>query len=121
MSATRTLAAVAAPAASAQPPERETRYDVYGDEACPEPANEEEIVVCARHPEDERYRIPRPYRENRNRRTESSWGARAMDLEEAQRSTRPNGCSVVGTYGQTGCTAAMIRQWYAERREQRRR
>jgi hypothetical protein len=31
---------------------------------------------------------------------------------------RPNSCTVVGSFGQTGCTQQMIRQWYAARRAQ---
>ena len=89
---------------------------VYGEDACPEPAAEDEIVVCGRRPESERYRIPRELRERTDRPLETSWAARALDLEDAQRDTRPNSCSPVGSFGQTGCTQAMIRQWMAERR-----
>jgi hypothetical protein len=95
---------------------RESTLIVYGDDPCPRSADPEEIVVCARRPEEDRYRIPPRLRERPDRRMESSWGARVADLEEAQRFTRPNGCSVVGSNGQTGCTQAMIRQWFAERR-----
>ena len=105
--------------ALAQPPERQRHVTVYGNEACPEPDSEEEIVVCGRQPEEERYRIPRELRRNPEHRQEAGWGARALDLEDAQRWTRPNGCSVVGSNGQTGCTADMVRQWYAERRAAR--
>ena len=113
------LAALAASAAGAQPPQRQTHVTVYGDEPCPEPEDPEEIVVCAQHPEDDRYRVPER-RGNQRRPAETAWGARAMDLEEAQRWTRPNGCSPVGMNGQSGCMAEMIRNWYAERRERRR-
>jgi hypothetical protein len=102
--------------ALAQAPERETRLLVYGDDPCPQAEDEEEIVVCARRPEDERYRIPPRFRAQRDRPLEVSWTARAWELEDAQRFTRPNSCSVVGSDGQTGCTEAMIRQWAAERR-----
>lgn len=88
---------------------------VYGNDACPVPASEDEVVVCGRRPESERYRIP-PELRDRGDPLEISWGARAMDLEEAQRDTRPNSCSPVGSFGLTGCTQAMIRQWLAERR-----
>jgi hypothetical protein len=100
----------------AETTERESTLIIYGDDPCPRSANSDEIVVCARRPEEERYRIPARLRERPDRRMESSWGARVADLEEAQRFTRPNGCSVVGSNGQTGCTQAMIRQWFAERR-----
>ena len=92
---------------------------VYGDDPCPR-SEGDEIVVCARQPEEERYRIPRPLRERRDRRSETSWGARAADLEEASRAQRTNSCSPVGTGGQTGCAAAAVRDWYNERRERRR-
>ncbi|MEA3040400.1 MAG: hypothetical protein QOE79_2913 [Sphingomonadales bacterium] len=100
----------------ADSPGRESTLIVYGDDPCPRGADPDEIVVCARRPEEERFRIPSRLRERPDRRPESSWGARVADLEEAQRFTRPNGCSVVGSNGQTGCTQAMIRQWFAERR-----
>jgi hypothetical protein len=113
------LAAFAAPASGIAQPAREVRVDVYGDDPCPDASDPEEIVVCGRQPEEERYRIPQELRRNPEARRESSWGARAMDLEDAQRFTRPNGCSPVGSNGQTGCNQELIRQWYAERRANR--
>ena len=106
----------AAPAPlAAQAPQREARVTVYGDDPCPTPADPEEIVVCARRPEEERYRIPQEFR--RGRPTEVSWGARATELEDAQRDTRPDSCSVVGAFGQSGCTRQWIDQWVRERRQ----
>ena len=105
---------LAAGAEAQQAPARESHILVYGDDACP-PSTSDEIVVCARRPEEERYRIPPPLRRG-DRRTERSWTSAAAELEEIQRETRPDGCSVVGSWGQSGCTQAMIRQWRAERR-----
>jgi hypothetical protein len=102
-----------APAAQARPPARESTVVVYGDDPCPR-ADGDEIVVCARRPEEERYRIPRRIRERQP--TETSWASRVESLEEVSRPGRPGSCSVVGTFGQTGCTQALIRQWYADRR-----
>lgn len=96
-------------------PERERNLVVYGDDPCPRSEDPEEIVVCARRPEEERYRIPESLREERQR-EEASWGSQAAALEEAQRDTRPDGCSVVGSFGQSGCTQEMLRRWRAERR-----
>ena len=109
------ISAFATPLAAAQEegPHSERSLVVYGDDPCP-PSQGDEIVVCARRPEEERYRIPAPLR--RGERREASWGTRAAELEDAQRDTRPNSCSVVGSFGQTGCTSDMVRQWYAERR-----
>lgn len=109
----------AAPAAfQEEPPERETRLVVYGEDPCPQASDEEEIVVCARRPEEERYRIPRELREGEEP-IEVSWGSRVDLLEEAARDMRPDSCSVVGSGGQTGCTQQMLRQWHAERRARR--
>lgn len=96
-------------------PDRERRLVVYGDDPCPQARDENEVVVCARRPEEERYRIPAPLRRG-DRRTETSWNTRAAEIEDAQRDSRPDSCSVVGTFGQTGCRQQMLRQWHAERR-----
>jgi len=95
-------------------PDRESVVVIYGDDDCPA-STENDVVVCARRPEEERYRIP-PRLRHSNQRQEQAWGARVESLEEVSRDSRPGSCSVVGTYGQSGCTQALIRQWYAERR-----
>ena len=104
--------------AAAQPPEREASMVVYGDDPCPAPEDEDEIVVCARRPEEERYRIPEPLRRSEQA-PEQSWGSQVEQLEEAQRDSRPGSCSPVGSFGQSGCQQQLIRQWYAERRARR--
>lgn len=113
-----TFAAMLAQGADA-PPLRESHLTVFGDDPCPQAADDEEIVVCARRPEDERYRIPAPFRDTEP--LEMAWGSNVEQIEDAQRDTRPNSCSPVGSYGQTGCTQELVRQWYAERRARRAR
>ena len=110
--------ALALPAFAASPPGRESNLVVYGDDPCPRPADAEadEIVVCARKPEEERYRIPPRLRERPDEPSEVSWASRVEGLDEGARAMRPNSCSVVGSGGQTGCTQMMIRQWFDERR-----
>ena len=98
----------------AELPERASTLVVYGNDPCPQ-TSEEEIVVCARRPEDERYRIPKALREDEEKRGEVAWATRAEALEEASRPARPGSCSVVGTYGQSGCFAESVRQWLADR------
>jgi hypothetical protein len=110
------LLPVAVAAETSAPPERVASLVVYGDDPCPAAEDEEEIVVCARRPEEERYRIPRRFRERSEQPSEVSWASRIEALDEAARPMRPDSCSVVGAGGQTGCTAAMIRQWLADRR-----
>lgn len=104
------------PALAADPPARTVTTTVYGADPCPQP-KDDEIIVCAREPESERFRIPKRFRSGP--RTESgasaSWASRAAGLERAQRFTRPNSCSAIGSNGQTGCTEAMLQQWFRER------
>ena len=98
------------------PPQRASSVTVYGDDPCPKSQGDNDVVVCARKPERERYRIPKELRHEGEDLSEQSWGARTEALEEANRATMPGGCSTVGSYGQTGCTQQMLRQWYAARR-----
>jgi hypothetical protein len=98
------------------PPPVTTTTTVYGNDPCPKPRGED-IIVCAREPEGERYRIPKRFRAPPRVESGSSasWASRVQGLEDAQRFTRPNSCTAIGAGGQTGCTQAMIRQWYLER------
>ena len=105
---------------SPTPPARESQVEVFGNDPCPQSVDGE-IVVCARRPEEERYRVPPALRERRDRPAETSWVARNEALEEDARTLRPDSCSVVGSGGHTGCAAAFIRQWAAERRMRRAR
>jgi hypothetical protein len=116
-----TAAALILPADTAfvQTPERESEVIVYGDDPCPASTSDTDVVVCARRPEEERYRIPAPLRRS-SRPPETSWSSRSEALEDAQRDGRPDSCSVVGTFGQTGCRQEMLRDWAAERRARRR-
>jgi hypothetical protein len=108
-------AAAAAAAQPADPPARQETLVVYGDDPCPVAEDEDEIVVCARRPEEERYRIPAPLRRG-DRPSETAWSSQLEALEDAQRDSRPNSCSVVGSFGQSGCMQQMLRRWHAERR-----
>lgn len=97
--------------------ERVRRVVVYGTDPCP-PSTAEEIVVCARKPETERYRIPEELRdETREDDPESeSWAARADSLEYVGE-TGIQSCSTVGPGGFTGCWAEMMRRAREERRQ----
>ena len=106
--------------ASAASDETYRTVTVFGEDACPKPVGDE-IVVCGRLPESERYRIPKALRKKPSDQSGAgaSWGSRVEGLEEAQRFTMPGSCTAVGTAGQTGCTQAMLRQWFLERRAMR--
>jgi hypothetical protein len=115
------LAAAAAPALAqdepASQPARESQIEVFGRDPCPQSTGDE-IVVCHRRPEEERYRIPEALRHSRDR-VEQAWGARTETMNEVSSEVQPNSCSVIGSYGQSGCQQAFINQWYASRRASR--
>lgn len=115
------LSVLTAPIASAQsayaePDERIQALVVYGNDPCPVAADGS-IIVCARKPEGERYRIPKELRRKEEKVTLGSqgWAANVQSLESAGRVLLPNSCSPVGSNGFTGCSLSMLHQWYAER------
>jgi hypothetical protein len=95
-------------------PERVVALVVYGDDPCPM-GQGDEIIVCARKPEAERYRIPKRLRDKPKPSGGPGWASQVANMEAAGRAVQPNSCSPNGSYGFTGCTAAMLHKWYAER------
>ena len=89
---------------------------VYGTDPCPR-STEDEVVVCARKPEADRYRIPERYRQSGSRQSRESWANRAIAFETYGR-TGINSCSPVGPAGFTGCTQQLINQAVKERQEE---
>ncbi|MDE1468179.1 hypothetical protein [Aurantiacibacter sp. D1-12] len=107
------LALPAMPAAAQdQGGDRVNQIIVYGDDPCPV-STEEEITVCARLDESERYRIP-PTLRNSNSRENETWDSRFKSLE-AVGAFGPLSCTPVGSGAEHGCTMEMIEQAYAER------
>jgi len=105
------------PAKAEDTPAKATSVTVYGDDPCPQ-TTPDEIVICARRPEHERYRIPKEFRKKKeDAPSERSWADRLRSMDDVTAFSRPNSCSVVGTYGQSGCWDQMLRQWRAQRRE----
>lgn len=88
---------------------------IYGDDPCPESADPNEITVCARLPDADRYRIPPSLRDNPNDPGNNSWANRAMELSYVGR-TGTDSCSTVGGGGFTGCFNQIVNQARAERR-----
>lgn len=107
------LAAPAMTLAEPPPPQISTLV-VYGDDPCPR-SRDDEIIVCARQPEGDRYRIPKELRKKRKAEVDSqSWVARARTLDMVSKKGLPNSCSPHGTGGQTGCMRQFLE---AARRE----
>ena len=80
---------------------------IFGSDPCPS-SNGEEIVVCRRMPEAERYRIPEELRKTEGRGNET-WGDRAATLEYVCKSG-VNSCSTSGSGGASGCFRQLARQ-----------
>lgn len=93
--------------------DRVNQLVIYGDDPCPQ-STDNEIVVCARKSENERFRIPETLRDNPNAAVNDSWAARAQSFEYVGKSGT-NSCSPTGAGGFTGCTQDLLRQAYAER------
>jgi len=111
------LAFASAPVSAQTEDVRIAEIIVYGNDPCPR-STDSEVVVCARKPESERYRIPERYRESGPRQTRESWAARAQSFEYVGR-TGTMSCSAVGPGGHTGCLQNMIDRARSEYRETR--
>lgn len=88
---------------------------VYGDDKC-EQSSPDEIVVCNRLPEGDRYRVPQIFRggdplDPRNQ----AWLNRVVAMERVGR-FGTDSCSPVGLGGFTGCTQQLLASAKAERR-----
>ena len=108
--------AFAAAAATAQAPAAEPKIStmiIYGDDPCP-PSTDDTIVVCARKPDKERYRIPEILRGDPNDPKNQAWAERATALEYTGRSGIGS-CSTVGPGGASGCFNQIVREARAER------
>jgi hypothetical protein len=85
---------------------------IYGEDECPQ-STADQITVCARLEESERFRIPEALRFSNDPANEA-WTNR-VKAYEAVGNFGPLSCSPVGAGGELGCTAAMVEAAYAER------
>jgi hypothetical protein len=120
--AAATFAALSAPAlaqdndvaAAAVAEVKVNQLIVYGDDPCPA-SSEDQINVCARLDDKERFRIPTNLRDNPNDPVNQAWGARALELQYVGRSGIGS-CSTTGPGGMIGCYNDLVRQARAERK-----
>ncbi|HEX6604712.1 MAG TPA: hypothetical protein VF027_07530 [Sphingomicrobium sp.] len=89
---------------------------VFGNDPCPR-STDSEVVVCARKPEAERYRIPEKLRSGGPPQTRQSWANKAKALETVG-NTGTFSCSPVGPGGFTGCLTQVINQARRERQQE---
>jgi hypothetical protein len=94
--------------------EKVNQLIVYGDDPCPQATSPNEITVCARKEEGERYRIPAPLRGIDNP-SNRAWTDRVKAYETVGKAGTLS-CSPVGPGGFTGCQQQLINNAYAERK-----
>ena len=88
---------------------------VYGTDPCPR-STDDEVVVCTRRPEEERYRLAPNLRPSGTRQERDSWANRAQELKSVG-STGIGACSPVGPGGHTGCLVQDIERAMRENEE----
>ncbi|WP_240481430.1 hypothetical protein [Novosphingobium fuchskuhlense] len=109
-------APLAAGAQTAENPgEKINQLIVYGDDPCPA-STDGSITVCARKDESERFRIPKPLRDNPNDSVNQGWTQRVKAYERVG-AFGVNSCSPVGAGGASGCMAQLIDSSYAEKKQ----
>ena len=119
------IAAAAAPLFAAAPAHAQNAVQngvliIYGNDKCPTNKNGEEIVVCQRLDEGERFRIPKNIRETTPTSPQKgeAWAVRSQDaLTSGNFGT--GSCSTVGVGGQTGSFVQRATAARAERRAQK--
>jgi hypothetical protein len=108
------LSALPAPAMAQQSSVAE--IVVYGNDPCPR-STDDQVVVCSRHKESDRYRIPEKLRSSGTRQQQEAWANKAKVIETAG-ATGINSCSPVGPGGYTGCLTRVIKEARDQRKQQ---
>ncbi len=112
------LVGVGLTSAPADAQRRQRLIEIFGDDRCPESSNDE-IVVCAKKPESDRYRIPTELREGSTPGDREAADARVDEMVYVGR-TGTQSCSPVGPGGFTGCHEQLAREWREEKRQRAR-
>lgn len=110
------LVAALPASAQQQTPQRTREIIVFGTDPCPR-STDDEVVVCARRPEKDRYRLPEALRPSGPPQLSQSWSVRSKELSRVGQ-IGPGVCSGVGPGGDFGCALRDIQKGVAERSEQ---
>ena len=105
--------AMAADKVAASHTEKVNMVIIYGNDACPASTGND-ITVCARKEEGERYRIPAPFRTAATPQNEA-WNNKVIAYETVGASGSQS-CSAAGSGGWTGCAGKLIHDAYAEKK-----
>jgi len=103
------------PAPASSDAEKINMVIVYGDDECAQ-STDDQINVCARLAESDRYRIPTQLRGDPNDPSKEAWTNRVLAYEYVGREGTMS-CSATGAGGFTGCGLNQINAAYAEKKE----
>jgi hypothetical protein len=92
---------------------RQRLVTVFGTEPCPKPESPDEVVVCARLPESEIYRIPEQLRQAETRRSPFEENRALLVGDVAGGGI--GSCSAVGAGGAVGCNRKQVDAWAQDR------
>lgn len=97
---------------------RQRYVTVFGNDECPKPGPDE-VIVCARLPDEQRFRIPAQVRTSTNRVSPFETN---RSLLLGDRTTNGGGagsaigsCSAIGPSGHVGCTLNQVDAWAKDR------
>ncbi len=107
---------VAALPTRAEAQQSQAEIVVYGNDPCPRSTGDQ-VVVCSRRPEGDRYRLPKNQQLQGSRQQRQAWANKAQSVMSAG-ATGINSCSPVGPGGHTGCLEQQIQQAKREAQEQ---
>ena len=97
---------------------RQKLVTVFGTEPCPKPSSPDEVIVCARLPESEVFRIPTPLRKADNQRESPFQSNRNLLLGDSSGGAGGSigSCTAVGAGGMMGgCTRKQVDAWAKDR------
>ncbi|WP_416907282.1 MAG: hypothetical protein ACMVO5_09530 [Polymorphobacter sp.] len=92
---------------------RQRLVTVFGTEPCPKPESPDEVVVCARLPESEIYRIPEQLRQPESQRSPFEENRALLVGDVAGGGI--GSCSAVAAGGAVGCNQKQVDAWARDR------
>jgi hypothetical protein len=96
---------------------RQKLVEVFGTDPCPKSSDPDEIIVCSRRPDADRYRIPPAVRSDAQALAPNVANRKELLGDSAGGAGGGIGsCSAVGPGGGTGCNQAMQNQYRAARK-----
>ncbi len=97
---------------------RQKIVEVFGTDPCPKSTDPDEIIVCSRRPDEDRYRIPPSVRSDAKPLAPNVANRRNLLGDDAGGAGGGIGsCSAVGPGGGTGCNQALQDQYRAARKQ----